>query len=238
MTPRSILRFLLGLSRSALLLVATGAVVLSSGCSRGERPIADARDLTEALGRAGAAVSETAALAGLQFATPGRVLQVNQALVQVIEFDTFEARQEVSDQISPDGLTFAGQPLIWTERPNLWAVGRLIVVYEGTDGGTILLLSGLLGDPLTGAAAADGEPYPPAVTAAIGTLAHTLGLDPAGVEVVTFEEVEWPDACLGMPSTAEDCVQEITPGWRVVLRAGGSDYELHTDALGDRVRRR
>ncbi|MEW6567791.1 MAG: hypothetical protein AB1449_06420 [Chloroflexota bacterium] len=211
-------------------------VAAVTACARGPRPILDLEDLARELRAAGAELAPTELLAYSGFDSPGTVLQVNQALVQVYQFESVEARQRVSDQIAPDGLSVGGRPLTWGGHPNLWAAGRLIVVYEGSDGGTILLLSGLLGDPLTGPASEVGEPYPPAVSAAVEILARQLGLDPAAVAVVDFEEVEWADACLELPEPGEVCAEVITPGWRVQLRADDDDYLAHTDIAGERVR--
>jgi hypothetical protein len=213
-------------------------LALLAGCVPGAREVDDVRDLSRALRAAGASVGPTEALAASHFGAPGEVWQVNQALVQVLEFESLEARQIVSGGISPDGLRLGQEPLAWSDRPNVWAVGRLIVVYAGTDGGTILLLSGLLGDPLTEPATAVDEPYPPAVTAAIRALAEALWIQPGTIGVSGFERVEWPDACLGLPDPEEVCAAVITPGWRVLLRAQGGVYEAHCDDLGQQVRLR
>jgi hypothetical protein len=127
--------------------------------------------------------------------------------------------------------------MAWPDRPHIWAAGRLIVVYVGTDGGTVLLLEGILGDPITEEGEAGEAPYPPAVTAAIRSLSQELGIDPGVVEVLGYEGVDWPDTCLGLPRPEEACGQVITSGWRIRLRAGGAEYELRTDALGTAVRR-
>jgi hypothetical protein len=50
------------------------------------------------------------------------------------------------------------------------------------------------------------------------------------IEILVVEPVDWPDSCLGVASPGVACAQMITPGYRVILRANGSDYEYHTDA--------
>lgn len=55
------------------------------------------------------------------------------------------------------------------------------------------------------------------------------------VSVVGFEAVQWPDSCLGISSPDVMCAQVITPGYRVLLQAGGKQYEYHTDQNGERV---
>jgi hypothetical protein len=46
------------------------------------------------------------------------------------------------------------------------------------------------------------------------------------------EAVEWPDSCLGIQDPDVMCMQVITPGYRVILNADGTDYEYHTNADG------
>jgi hypothetical protein len=98
------------------------------------------------------------------------------------------------------------------------------------------LLSGLLGDVLDLPGEAAVEPYPPAVAAAVGWLAERLGLDPGELIVLDYAPAEWPDACLGLPEADEMCAGVITPGWQVVLEAGGAEYRLRTDELGTVIR--
>ncbi len=58
---------------------------------------------------------------------------------------------------------------------------------------------------------------------------------PLQVVVVSAEEVEWPDSCLGAAKPDEMCLQVITPGYRVILEHRGQRYEFHTNADGSRV---
>jgi hypothetical protein len=99
----------------------------------------------------------------------------------------------------------------------IWSHERLIVVYFGRDGGTILLLSGLLGDPLQKPGPAEDEPYPPAIPAAILALAEVNGEDPSLVKVLSYTSVEWSDWCLEYPHPEEKCPQSLTSGWRMIL---------------------
>ncbi|MBE9479527.1 MAG: hypothetical protein IMY80_06130, partial [Chloroflexi bacterium] len=99
----------------------------------------------------------------------------------------------------------------------IWSHDRLIVVYFGRDGGTILLLSGLLGDPLQKPELAEDEPYPPAVPAAIHALAEAEGEDPSLIKVLSYTFVVWSDGCLEYPHPDEECTQALTSGWRILL---------------------
>ena len=61
-------------------------------------------------------------------------------------------------------------------------------------------------------------------------LARRLGLAPEAIRLVSVEAVEWSDTSLGCPQPGMMYAQVITPGFRVVLEAGGETYEYHTDA--------
>ncbi len=43
------------------------------------------------------------------------------------------------------------------------------------------------------------------------------------------EAVQWPDASLGNPQPSMVCGQVITPGYEIILFAGGQEYEYHSD---------
>lgn len=60
-----------------------------------------------------------------------------------------------------------------------------------------------------------------------------LGLDE--IEIVSVEQVEWPDACLGVYTADMMCAQVITPGYRVILEVDGEQYEYHTNIDGSFV---
>jgi hypothetical protein len=76
-----------------------------------------------------------------------------------------------------------------------------------------------------------------AVTAAaISALADQLGVGEDEIEVVSAVMTEFSDSCLGLGQANESCLQAITPGWLIVLDAGGQTYELHTDETGQQVR--
>jgi hypothetical protein len=51
----------------------------------------------------------------------------------------------------------------------------------------------------------------------------------AEVTLVSAEYVKWPDASLGNPEPGMAYAQVITPGYKIILIAGGAQYEYHTD---------
>ena len=80
-------------------------------------------------------------------------------------------------------------------------------------------------------------PDPPyAVVAAEQVLSEELGVTVDEIDYVSFSSEEWPDACLGLAEPGEMCAQVITPGWRVVLTAGGQQYIYRTDDAGEVIR--
>ena len=81
-----------------------------------------------------------------------------------------------------------------------------------------------------------GRLPPAAVLAGQEQLAQDLGVPVEQVEIVEMEQVEWPDACLGLAETGEMCAQVITPGWRAIVSVDGQEYEIRTDETGDQVR--
>ena len=72
--------------------------------------------------------------------------------------------------------------------------------------------------------------------AATAFLAQQLGIAEGDIEVVSAEETEFTDSCLGLGGPAESCLQAITPGWLLMMSAAGQTYEVHTDETGQQVR--
>jgi hypothetical protein len=188
--------------------------------------------LSTMLREAGAAVQEAAARAPQVFeAQAAHVLQVNEGLVYVYEYGSVGEAQAIAASIGT-----SGDEMPWEGRVSAWHAGKLLVFYPGTDGGLLLLLNGLLGDPLSALPEGPEEPYPPAVAAAISVWAEARGVDPADVEVVSYMAAEWLNGCLGLPDPGETCAPGTVSGWVVQMRAGERLGSAHTDDLGLRVR--
>lgn len=71
--------------------------------------------------------------------------------------------------------------------------------------------------------------------AAVRTLAERLNIDAKTIDVVSNEPTEWPNACLGVEKPDVLCAQVITPGFKVLLMANGTQYEYHTDTTGTAI---
>lgn len=80
------------------------------------------------------------------------------------------------------------------------------------------------------------EDLPPAVQAVLEQVSQQTGVEVQNIEIVTLEQVDWPDACLGLPEGEEACAQVITPGFRVELQVNDQTFEFRTDESGSVIR--
>jgi hypothetical protein len=53
------------------------------------------------------------------------------------------------------------------------------------------------------------------------------------VGLVSYSQVEWSDACLGLAQEGMMCAEVITPGFQVLLSHQGQEYVVHTDQNGE-----
>ena len=72
--------------------------------------------------------------------------------------------------------------------------------------------------------------------AARAALSESIGVPADEIEIVRANQVEWTDTCLELGGPDEFCGQALTPGWKIILRAEGETYEIHTDLGADTVR--
>lgn len=68
----------------------------------------------------------------------------------------------------------------------------------------------------------------PQVATAITDLVVRFGIDVAAVEVVSIEEVTWPDGSVGCPLPGMRYTQALVNGSRIVLKAGGVQYQYNS----------
>ena len=76
--------------------------------------------------------------------------------------------------------------------------------------------------------AAGEDEAPDMVESARAALANRLNILPQNIEVVSVEQVQWPDTSLGCPREGEMYAQVIVPGQRVILDVAGERYTYHT----------
>jgi hypothetical protein len=65
--------------------------------------------------------------------------------------------------------------------------------------------------------------------AAVQFAAAELGVDPASIQVLSVDAVEWRNSCLGVDKPDEMCLDVITPGYRVLLDVNGQEVAVHTN---------
>jgi hypothetical protein len=82
------------------------------------------------------------------------------------------------------------------------------------------------------AAAVVGEVPADLLGQILADAAQRSGVDVASIVVERGEAVEWSDGSLGCPRPGMVYLQVITPGYHVVLQAGGSSYDYRADERG------
>lgn len=195
------------------------------------RPIDSVDELRQALIAAGV---EVVVLESQESVLPG--VEVQNWEVSAEPIYVFSSAEPVDGERIQEALVQMGVIAGQAEQEfQIWEHTPFLVVYPGSEGGVVLLLSGLLGDPNTRQLSGPDEPYPPAVSAAQHKLAEELGLAPTAVEVVDYEDVLWPDSCLGVEREGQVCAQVETPGWRIRLKANGEMHVVHSDAIGQQI---
>lgn len=212
-------------------------VLLIVACNRQalptQAPIESAAELEAAIEAAGVAVERVEGPAPEVAHTQAQVWQVRDDAIFVYSLDeTADPDQVLAGLAGSETLSVQDD-----QQFQIWERDTFLVIYPGSEGGLVLLLSGLLGDPHTREISGPDEPYPPAVSAAQQKLADELNAAPAAIEVIDYEPIVWPDSCLGLPMEGETCAEVETPGWRVELLSEGDRYSLRTDEIGSRVRR-
>jgi hypothetical protein len=118
--------------RSGLTFVCIVICTLTA-CARDVVPqsakIENKNDLIEALRDAGAELAETTVEDAVHLEVAPTVLEVNAEIVYVYEYESLETRRAISETLSHDRTGSDTQPLMWSDRINIWALGGLIVAY-------------------------------------------------------------------------------------------------------------
>lgn len=66
------------------------------------------------------------------------------------------------------------------------------------------------------------------VVAAMTDLVERLGVEVSAVEIVSVDEVTWPDGSVGCPQPGMRYTQALVNGSRIVLRVNGVDYQYNS----------
>lgn len=107
-------------------------------------------------------------------------------------------------------------------RIQVLAGNRMYTVHTNADGSAVRQV------PTTGMMGSPEE----AGQAAVNFLSAYTNQLPSGITVQSIDAVDFPDACLGVPIPNAMCAQVITPGYQIVLSAGGQTYEVRADLSG------
>ena len=203
----------------------------------GDTAVSTKADLLAALREAGATITEGGAVENPFFQVEAELLTVNGADLQVYEFADEAARQTAQETINATGNIIGSITVDWMEEPHFFGAGRLIALYVGDDQEIIDLLSASLGDPFTEGGGGFMVPeQSPAVEAALNTLSHEFAAAAADFSVISVDEMDWPDSCLGLGGPDEGCLAVIVPGLRIVVQMDDRQFELRTDTTGETVR--
>lgn len=80
--------------------------------------------------------------------------------------------------------------------------------------------------PVTGEVPAD------VMAKAIADLTQRTGLDPATFTTIRSEQVQWSDGSLGCPVPGQMYIQVVTPGYWIIVEAGGKQYDYRATETG------
>jgi hypothetical protein len=111
--------------------------------------IGDYEELMAALRGAGGMVRPAGEFSQPFFRAGGRAVDVDGTQVLVFEYSNERDRQGESELISADGSSVGTTHITWTDQPNFWASGHVIVEYLGSDQTMLSLLCNALGTPIT-----------------------------------------------------------------------------------------
>lgn len=112
--------------------------------------VEDRAGLIEALRAAGAQVEPNEPVSQVFLAAEGQIIKVNDADVQVFEYDSPGAMEADAAQVAPDGGSVGTTMITWIATPHFFKSGRILVLYIGEDVEILNLLEGALGAQFAG----------------------------------------------------------------------------------------
>ena len=84
------------------------------------------------------------------FAVNGRIIKVNDADVQVFEYQSAEALEADAAQVSADGGSVGTSMISWIATPHFFKSGHILVLYVGNDPAVLEALKYVLGEHFAG----------------------------------------------------------------------------------------
>jgi hypothetical protein len=67
-------------------------------------------------------------------------------------------------------------------------------------------------------------------------LARRLKVSRQHLKILSFNQAQWPDICLGLNQPGEFCLLVVTNGWRVEVNNGRKSWFYRTDETGQNIR--
>lgn len=140
-----------------LLALLSVLVFALSSCGSGATPsptgapvVEDQASLLAALQAAGA-TAEVADSVLQDFFTPeGHIIKVNGQDVQVFEYESAEMMETEAALVAPDGGSVGTSMMMWMDAPHFFKIGRIIVLYVGSDTTVLGLLDQVIGPQFAG----------------------------------------------------------------------------------------
>jgi hypothetical protein len=167
-----------------------------------------------------------------------------QALAQELDLDASDIEVTlVMDQVFPNaclGLAeedeMCAEVIVEGWIIELMAQGQTYVFHSDSDGSSLRLSPSAHEGGAAGPIVSNGEAASPAdsqvVSAAKEVLSSRTGTPIDEITLVEITQVDWRDGCLEVHTEGTMCIMVITPGYRVILEAGGQKYEVRTNLSG------
>lgn len=128
---------------------ATPSLVMPSPTTGGTA-VEDQASLVAALQAAGATTTVGDTVTQDFFTPQGQIINVNGADLQIFEYESAEAMESEAAQVAADGGSIGTSMVTWMDAPHFYKVGRLIVLYVGSDQAVKGLLDQVLGSQFAG----------------------------------------------------------------------------------------
>jgi hypothetical protein len=106
--------------------------------------------LISALKAAGAIVELGEPISQPFFTPEGSIVKVNRADVQIFEYESSEEMGNEASPVSSDGGAIGTSMVNWLDAPHFYKVGRIVVLYVGSDAPVLDFLEGALGSQFGG----------------------------------------------------------------------------------------
>ena len=130
-------------------LVGMVALIALGACTSTASPT-DLNSLIDSLEDAGAVVQPAGDISQPFLAVSGRVIEVDNADVQVFEYPDTTAANADADMVSADGSSVGSTMISWVATPHFYKSGKLIVLYVGDNQAMISTLREVLGSQFAG----------------------------------------------------------------------------------------